>query len=249
MATNRTRAYLDGLVPELRQFVTAADILARLNGSFGEPPRRGLLLADDVGLGKTTVAALVAWVVASSGEGRSVRILAPNDVMVRRWREELLDHVVPLTRCAPHLDVRENRVKARRVERLSAGSIQVVKHSYASSDFNLSCDLLIVDEAHRAKGDQTAFSKALKRPRKHAKRILILTATPFSIRIDELQRMLALIGAEEALNRAMERGVLVQRAARSSPRGKVKIIGILKEHEAGVPVADLAASIRLLVFL
>ncbi len=59
------------LAPEStrRQFVTAADILVRLNGSLGEPTRRGLLLADDVGLGKTTVAALVAWVVASSGEG------------------------------------------------------------------------------------------------------------------------------------------------------------------------------------
>ncbi len=118
--------------------------------------------------------------------------------MVRRWEAELLDHVVPLGKCAPHLDVREKRVKARRVERLSSGSIQVVKHSYASSDFNLSCDLLIVDEAHRAKGDQTSFSKALRRQRKHAKRTLILTATPFSIRIEELQRMLDLIGAEAA---------------------------------------------------
>jgi hypothetical protein len=181
-----------------RQFDTAADILVRLNGSLGERARRGLLLADDVGLGKTAVAALVAWVVASAGEGRSVRILAPNDVMVRRWEAELLDHVLPMGRCAPHLDVRESRVKARKVERLTTGSIQVVKHSYASSDFNLGCDLLIVDEAHRAKGDQTCFSKALKRQRRHAKRILILTATPFSIRIDELQRMLSLIGAEEA---------------------------------------------------
>lgn len=181
-----------------RQFDTAADILVRLNGSLGERARRGLLLADDVGLGKTAVAALVAWVVASAGEGRSVRILAPNDVMVRRWEAELLDHVLPMGKCAPHLDVREARVKARKVERLTTGSIQVVKHSYASSDFNLGCDLLIVDEAHRAKGDQTCFSKALKRQRKHAKRILILTATPFSIRIDELQRMLGLIGAEEA---------------------------------------------------
>jgi hypothetical protein len=43
-----------------RQFVTAADILSRLNGSFDDRPRRGLLLADDVGLGKTPVAALVA---------------------------------------------------------------------------------------------------------------------------------------------------------------------------------------------
>ncbi len=52
--------------------------------------------------------------------------------------------------------------ESRKVGRLSAGSIQVVKHSYAASDFNLACDLLIVDEAHRAKGEGTAFSRRLK---------------------------------------------------------------------------------------
>lgn len=129
-----------------RQFLTAHDILAHLNGSNGEEARRGVLLADDVGLGKTTVAALVAWVVASAGQKRGVRILAPNDVMMRRWVEELQSHVEPLQECARHLGVRANRVKAGRVGRLSAGSIQVVKHSYAASDFNLACDLLIVDE-------------------------------------------------------------------------------------------------------
>src|SRR5436190_20099850 len=55
-----------------RQFMTARDILTRLNGSNGQEARRGILLADDVGLGKTTVAALVAWVVASAGEKRKV---------------------------------------------------------------------------------------------------------------------------------------------------------------------------------
>lgn len=179
-----------------RQFLTARDILARLNGSNGEEARRGILLADDVGLGKTTVAALVAWVVASAGEKRGVRILAPNDVMMRRWVEELLSHVEPLRECAKHLGVRPNRVKAGKVGRLSPGSIQVVKHSYAASDFNLACDLLIVDEAHRAKGENTAFSAALKRQKKFARRVLILTATPFSIRLDELQRMLTLVGGE-----------------------------------------------------
>jgi ERCC4-related helicase len=181
-----------------RQFLTARDILARLNGSQGEKERRGILLADDAGLGKTTVAALVAWVVASAGEKRGVRILAPNDVMARRWREELLSHVEPLNKCARHLGVNRNRVKDGTAKRLSAGSIQVVKHSYASKDFSLACDLLIVDEAHRAKGENTAFSKALKRQKKSARRVLILTATPFSIRLDELERMLVLIGGESA---------------------------------------------------
>lgn len=181
-----------------RQFVTARDILERLNGSKGLDPCRGILLADDVGLGKTTVAALVAWIVASAGEKRGVRILAPNDVMVRRWDEELRAHVAPLQKCAPFLNVNARRVKVGKVGRLAAGSIQVVKHSYAASDLNLTCDLLIVDEAHRAKGENTAFSVALKRQKKHARRVLILTATPFSIRLDELQRMLTLVGGEAA---------------------------------------------------
>lgn len=181
-----------------RQFATARDILERLNGSPTEEARRGVLLADDVGLGKTTVAAMVAWIVASAGERRGVRILAPNDVMARRWSEELLSHVVPLKECAPLLAVDRRRVKVGKVGRLSAGSIQVVKHSYASSQNLLRCDLLIIDEAHRAKGENTGFSKALKRQKQLASRVLILTATPFSIRVDELERMLTLIGGESA---------------------------------------------------
>src|SRR5262249_40418778 len=151
-----------------------------------------------VGLGKTTVAALVAWVVASAGEKGVVRILAPNEVMMRRWVDELQSHVKPLQECALARDVRGSRVKVGRVGKLKAGSIQVVKHSYAASDFRLACDLLIVDEAHRAKGEGTAFSVALKRQKKHARRVLILTATPFSIRLEELRRMLTLVGGEAA---------------------------------------------------
>ncbi|SEP49351.1 Helicase conserved C-terminal domain-containing protein [Rhodospirillales bacterium URHD0017] len=178
-----------------RQFLTANDILARLNGSFGKSSRRGLLLADDVGLGKTPIAALVAWVVASAGDGRSVRILAPNNVMMRRWEEELLAHVEPLQKCASHLDVRRTRVKVGKVGKLRAGSIQVAKHSYAASKQPLKCSLLIIDEAHRAKGDKTEFRAALKKQRKHADRVLILTATPFSIRLEELVGLLDLIDA------------------------------------------------------
>ena len=185
------------LASTARQFLTVEDILARLGGCCGEVARKGVLLADDVGLGKTTVAALVAWVFTSAGEKRSVRILVPNDMMLRRWEAELRSHVALLKMCAPHLkDVDAKRIKSAAAKRLTAGSIQVVKHSYASK--NLQCDLLIVDEAHRAKGEGTAFSEALKAQAKKAQRVLILTATPFSIRLAELNRMLSLVGAGHA---------------------------------------------------
>ncbi|EGF33622.1 helicase domain protein [Oxalobacteraceae bacterium IMCC9480] len=184
------------LAPEStrRQFLTAYDILARLNGSHGQDARRGVLLADDVGLGKTTVASLVAWVIASAGTKRTVRILVPNDVMMRRWNEELESLVALLGECAPSLSANGKQIK-KTGARLVASSIQVLKHSHAQLDGSLRCDLLIVDEAHRAKGQGSSFSAALKNKARLAKRILILTATPFSIRLTELNSMLDLIGA------------------------------------------------------
>jgi ERCC4-related helicase len=185
----------------MRQFLTAEDILARLGGCCGQVARKGVLLADDVGLGKTTVAALVAWVFASAGKKRTVRILVPNDVMVSRWAAELRIHVELIKQCAPNLAslIDAKRIRIGGVKPLAAGSIQVLKHSYASDGGNLQCDLLIVDEAHHAKGEGTYFSDALhKQSKKKAQRVLILTATPFSIRLAELNRMLSLVGAGHA---------------------------------------------------
>ena len=91
----------------------------------------------------------------SAGEKRKVRILAPNDVMMRRWAEELQSHV----RASSGMREASRRPgeprESRKGGRLKAGSIQVVNHYYAASDSILDCDLLIVDEAHRAKGEDT----------------------------------------------------------------------------------------------
>ena len=63
-----------------RQLATAHEILDRMNNG-----QQGVLLADNVGLGKTTVAAFCALLFA--GSAKRVRILAPNEMMARRWRK------------------------------------------------------------------------------------------------------------------------------------------------------------------
>jgi hypothetical protein len=78
------------------------------------------------------------------------------------------------------------------------GNIEVTTHSQLSlqKERSFACDLLIVDEAHRAKGEGTQFAKALS-SRVEAGvfgKVLVLTATPFSIDLDELKRMLKLLG-------------------------------------------------------
>jgi hypothetical protein len=124
------------------------------------------------------------------------------------------------------------RVKRRTKAKLTPGSIQVVTHWHAVSRHKekkpLSCHLLDRNEAHCAKGDRTAFSSALKWHKKLAKRILILTATPFGIHLKELERMLSLIGAEAArpkvasFSRALDRfyrdGDMMPRPATRSNR-------------------------------
>lgn len=178
------------LEPLARQFKTAKEILARLASG------RGVLLADDVGLGKTTVGALVAWVVAS--QDKRVRIYAPNEVLRRRWAEELQCHVPMLSQ----LGVSRDRIKQGNVGKLNAGRIQVATHhalvkSHGNNEQRTACDLMIIDEAHRAKGDGSAFNEALRNLGVRAKRKLILTATPFSIRLAELEQLLEFVGATE----------------------------------------------------
>ena len=169
--------------PLKRQFETVKEILMRLASG------RGVLLADDVGLGKTTVGALVAWVVAR--QNKRVRIYAPNDVLRRRWAEELERHAT---------DRYESmRIKGD-VKKLHLGCIQVATHyalvkSYANNEQRTECDLMIIDEAHRAKGDKSSFNEALRNLGGRAKRKLILTATPFSIRLTELEQLLQFVGA------------------------------------------------------
>lgn len=176
--------------PLERQFKTAKEILKRLATG------RGVLLADDVGLGKTTVGALVAWVVAC--QDKRVRIYAPNDVLRRRWAEELERHVPMLQQ----LGASSDRIRQGDIGKLTAGRIQIATHhtlvkSHGNNEQRTGCDLMIIDEAHRAKGDGSAFNEALRSLGDCAKRKLILTATPFSIRLAELEQLLQFAGATE----------------------------------------------------
>jgi len=182
--------------PLARQFKTAKEILSRLADG------RGVLLADDVGLGKTAVSAIVAWVVAC--QDKRVRIYAPNEVLRSNWAKELERHVPLLTQIGASKD----RIRQGDVERLRFGSIQVATHhalvrSHGNNEQRTACDLMIVDEAHRAKGDGSAFNEALRNLGDRAKRKLILTATPFSIRLSELEQLLRFAGASnlEAVGR------------------------------------------------
>ncbi|RDI98957.1 hypothetical protein DVT68_10705 [Dyella solisilvae] len=183
--------------PLERQFRTAKEILFRFQKGHS------VLLADDVGLGKTTVAALIAWVIAC--QGKRVRIYAPNKVLQRRWAEELERHVPMLEHFGASYDrIKQGNTGTKQgdVGKLNAGRIQVSTHfklieSYRKGEERTACDLMIIDEAHRAKGDGSRFNEALHNLGDRATRKLILTATPFSIRLTDLEQLLCFVGAKK----------------------------------------------------
>lgn len=172
-----------------RQFATAHDILCRMNRG-----QRGVLLSDDVGLGKTTVAVLCALVFA--GSNKRVRILAPNKMMARRWRQELEVHIDAIAGFAKHLKL-DGAVKrlCHKVERLHAGTIEVSTHRKVG---RIACDLLIIDEVHRARSEHSKLTGKIRNEGKGVNYVLVLTATPFSIDPKDLAKLLSWVGGDGA---------------------------------------------------
>jgi len=193
--------------PLRRQLRSAKRILDVLLGSEGA---QGMLLADDAGLGKTTIGAITAWVAASEGSGRSVRILAPNVVVAQRWDDEL-------RRTLPALqDIAEGKLRLSGSSiggyspKASARHIQVTTQSRAVARGGLSCSLLIVDEAHRSKADTSDYRKAVGEVVRKGTKVLMLTATPMSLKAEELASMLALLGRKEAAASIRDFGKQIQ---------------------------------------
>lgn len=178
-----------------RQLCTAKDIRTRLK------KQRGVLLSDDTGLGKTWVAALTALGIA--GLGGKVLILVPNKVMMSKWQNDLY-------RVRAILGGRKNNDAKIRMDaqRLRKRTIALATHYQFSKDKfpQVNADLLVVDEAHRSKGDESLFRLKIDQRRDNFQGFLFLTATPFSISIDELLSALDLVAGEECddRNRALK---------------------------------------------
>jgi len=130
----------------------------------------GAILADDVGLGKSYVAASVAaeW----QRRGSDVEIVVPAS-LVGQWRETL----------------REFGVEAR-----------IITHDALAADPSLGERerFLVIDEAHAFRNCQTQRWSALAR-RSIASRLLLVTATPICNSADDLLALIALIAADDTL--------------------------------------------------
>src|SRR4051812_13090324 len=165
-----------------------------------------LLIADDVGIGKTVEASLIAKELIERGEVQRMAVLCPPH-LAEQWQRELAEKF--------HIDA--ELVLSSTVQRLERGlqpgesiyqrypfiivSTDFIKTNRHRNDFLNQCpDLVIVDEAHGCtvsgqvgQSRQARFDLIREISAVQARHLILVTATPHSGNEDAFRSLLSLI--------------------------------------------------------
>ena len=152
--------------------------------------RGRVLLADEVGLGKTVEAGMVLKEYALRGMAGRILILTPAS-LVGQWREEMatkfgLDFATshdPLLRADPAAFWAQPRVIA------SIATARRAEHAARLAEENF--DAVVVDEAHHLRDQASASYQLVNRLKKRF--LLLLSATPVQNSLLELYNLLTLL--------------------------------------------------------
>lgn len=166
--------------------------------------RARILIADEVGLGKTIEAGLLWTELAARREADRVLIVCPSS-LVEKWTAEMRERFgFELV----HLDTRalNDFVEAHRENRLPSsfafvGSLESLRTWGALDELRESppeLDLVIVDEAHTMRNRDTKSYALGSELSDWATSLVFLTATPINLRQDDLLALLELISPEDA---------------------------------------------------
>jgi ERCC4-related helicase len=180
-------------------------------------PSRRLLIADEVGLGKTITAGLIVRQLWLSGSARRILLMVPKAVMLQ-WQNELYEKFnlnVPLYDGGKliwkkthgwegPLEKASSREEWHR-EPLVICSSQLMRRKDRAAELLAaeSWDLLLLDEAHHARrrgaggaqqGGPNALLRLMRDLQRKCRGLLLLTATPMQVDPVEVFDLLSLLG-------------------------------------------------------
>ena len=164
------------------QTETARKVIGQFSGR--------VLLADEVGLGKTIEAAIVLKEYVLRGMVETVLVLTPAS-LVGQWREELETKFD--IRCATTHDalLRSDPDRVWREQRLIASLATARRAEHAERLLARGFDLVIVDEAHHLRDSASLGYKLVDKIKKRF--LLLLSATPVQNDLTELYNVLTLL--------------------------------------------------------
>ncbi|MER6206868.1 helicase-related protein [Streptomyces sp. NPDC001642] len=173
-----------------------------------------LLIADDVGIGKTVEAGLIAAELLAQGDARGLVVMC-SPALAEQWRAELrgkfgIDASLVLPATIGRLE-RETPYgqSVFRSDGAYVVSTDFIKSPRHREDFLRNCpDLVIVDEAHTCVADTSAQVSARTSQQRYAllraladdpdRHLLLVTATPHSGKEEPFRRLLGLLDARLA---------------------------------------------------
>lgn len=184
-----------------------------------------LLIADDVGIGKTIEASVVARELLDRGEIRRLAVLCPPH-LAEQWQRELAEkfHIeaeLVLSSTIQRLE-RDLPVGVSVFDRhrFTIVSTDFIKTTRRTEDFILKCpEFVIVDEAHGCtlvggvgRGRQQRFDLLRRVAADQSRHLVLVTATPHSGNEDAFRSLLSLLDKDFAnlppdLDRAEREGI------------------------------------------
>ncbi|GAB3316293.1 hypothetical protein GCM10027451_32910 [Geodermatophilus aquaeductus] len=189
-----------------------------------ESGKSRILIADEVGLGKTIEAGLVWTELEARSDADRVLVVCPAS-LVAKWRSEMEVHFgFQLTELAgPALAefeqrLQENRLPARFAHVISIERLRTWEALTELAEFAEPLDLAIVDEAHIMRNSGTRSYAAGSLLSEWAKALVLLTATPINLSNQDLFTLLELLAPEDfrddvALEAQLEPNAVLNRLA------------------------------------
>lgn len=165
--------------------------------------QQGLLIADEVGLGKTIEAAIIYLELKARMDISRVVVLCPSR-LTKKWQDELRNRFEEEFEI---LDAPRVRRWFEDYQRLGAAtsiraiaSFELLRRADFVEQFveqNIPLDLLIVDEAHHLRNETSATYRLGATLVNAADVVLLLTATPLHLRNQDLYNLLNLLAPED----------------------------------------------------
>lgn len=148
-----------------------------------DSPDRRLLIADEVGLGKTIEAGLILTELEARGPLETVLVVCPSRLR-DKWREELnrkFGQDFDIYDRQALLDYIERQHNARRRRLRAIVSMQTIRNEEVLDALVAEVghlDMVIVDEAHHGRNPETQTSEMLRQLGQIGDCVVLLTATP-----------------------------------------------------------------------
>ena len=166
---------------------------------FLQSPNQRLLIADEVGLGKTIEAGIIYLELNARADMKRVLVVCPSGLR-EKWKDELLN------RFGEEFEILDSGQVARALDRyaqygdavgikgiVSMETIRGRQIADKIEDIGIGFDLVIIDEAHHMRNSGTRTNNIGKTLSSVSDAVVMLSATPIQLRSEDLFHLLQIL--------------------------------------------------------